>query len=176
MRPRWIGAAVATCAIAAALTAAVATRAASRRRAAGAVLDREPGLPASASPLPERAPEEPARPVHAAQEPVAQERAPEEPVRPAPARAVVPSGPAAPASVGGPERAPARARIEKGVLVVRVEPWAEVWIDGAPAGQTPVQVTVRTGAHRVLLKDDHRQKTVTVSVIAARETVIEEVW
>ena len=45
-----------------------------------------------------------------------------------------------------------------------------------PEGQTPVLTTVRTGAHRVLLEDDHHQKTIWVTVTAASETIIEEAW
>jgi serine/threonine-protein kinase len=151
-RPRWIGAAMATCAAAAALTVAIATRAASTEPPRP-ILDRAPEPPPPPrppAPVPYRAPDEPADD-EARPELV---RAPAEPPRP-------------PAT---------RPRLEKGGLVVRVQPWAEVWIDGVAAGQTPVQATVRAGVHRVLLKNDHTQKTVTVTVTASRETVIDETW
>jgi serine/threonine protein kinase len=169
-RPRWLGAAVATCAVAAAITAALATRAASTEQRAAEAGDREPGLAVQAPPpLPPPAPPPPVQPPPVPRSP---DRATEEVPRPERARAMDRSGPAV-----SPERPPTPSRrIERGGLVVRVRPWAEVWIDGVPAGQTPVQTTVRAGAHRVLLRNDHKQKAVTVSVTAARETVIEEVW
>ena len=187
-RPRWFGAMVATCAAAAAITAALATRAASREQPATEAGDREPGLaagpPMPRPPPPDRgspkppspdrgSPEPPPPPERGTPEPPPpSDRGTEEVPRPSRPRAADRSSPAA--SLERPP--PPSPRIEQGGLVVRVQPWAEVWIDGVPMGQTPVQTTVRAGAHRVLLRNDHKQKVVTVSVTAAQETVIEEVW
>ena len=166
-RPRLIGAAVATCAIAAALTAIVATRAASSERAAGAAIER-----AGPAPVPGPAP------------PAAHGPAPAPAPDPTPVLVTSPTrSPSVEARRPGPDGAPRsepprppRIRVERGALVIRVQPWAEVWIDGISAGQTPVQTKVSAGAHRVLMKNDRTQKTVTVLVTAAQETVIDETW
>ena len=63
-----------------------------------------------------------------------------------------------------------------GALRVVVLPWAEVWIDGKPQGQTPIRTRLPVGSHRVRLKNDATEKTVTVIVTAAKPAVIDETW
>jgi hypothetical protein len=63
-----------------------------------------------------------------------------------------------------------------GKLKVVILPWAEVWVDGKPLGQTPVLTKLAVGSHRVRLKNDVTEKTVTVIVTATRTTVIDETW
>jgi serine/threonine-protein kinase len=72
--------------------------------------------------------------------------------------------------------APQSAPPETGRLRVVILPWAEVWVDGKPLGQTPVHTKLSVGAHRVRLKNDTKDKTVTVTVTAAKTTVIDETW
>ncbi|HEU4732247.1 MAG TPA: protein kinase [Kofleriaceae bacterium] len=75
--------------------------------------------------------------------------------------------------------APGAARTEPvatGKLDVVVLPWAEVWVDGKPLGQTPVTAKVPVGTHRVRLKNDVKEKTVTVTVTSSRTAVIDESW
>jgi hypothetical protein len=92
--------------------------------------------------------------------------------------------PAAPADAGPPPDAavildastePPK-RIETGALAIYASPWALVWIDGVPRGETPVRARLPAGVHRVRLKNDTRDKTVTVTVTTAKETVIDESW
>jgi serine/threonine protein kinase len=73
-----------------------------------------------------------------------------------------------------PRERPAAPHAELGALVVHAQPWTEVWIDGAPVGRPPVRAAVRVGVHCVLLKRDGQQKTVTLTVPAAGETVIDD--
>jgi hypothetical protein len=49
-------------------------------------------------------------------------------------------------------------------------------VDGKPLGQTPVRTKVSVGQHRVRLKNDATEKTVTVTVTAAKPAVIDETW
>lgn len=63
-----------------------------------------------------------------------------------------------------------------GKLKVVILPWAEVWVDGRPLGQTPVLTKVSVGPHRVRLKNDVNEKTVNVTVTTAKTTVIDETW
>jgi serine/threonine protein kinase len=66
--------------------------------------------------------------------------------------------------------------VATGTLKVVILPWAEVWVDGKPLGQTPVRTKVAVGPHRVRLKNDATEKTVTVTVTAAKPAVIDETW
>jgi serine/threonine protein kinase len=66
--------------------------------------------------------------------------------------------------------------VATGKLNVVVLPWAEVWVDGKPLGQTPVTMRVSVGSHRVRLKNDSKEKTLTVTVTSARTAVIDESW
>lgn len=66
--------------------------------------------------------------------------------------------------------------IATGHLKVVILPWAEVWVDGKPLGQTPVRTKVSAGTHRVRLKNDTKEKTVTVTVTSAKATLIDETW
>jgi serine/threonine-protein kinase len=66
--------------------------------------------------------------------------------------------------------------VATGNLKVVILPWAEVWVDGKPLGQTPVRAKISVGPHRVRLKNDTKEKTVTVTVTAARTAVINETW
>ena len=70
-----------------------------------------------------------------------------------------------------------RAHIRTGTLKIVILPWAEVWIDGkALDKQTPVTVELAAGTHRVRLKNDSREKTVTVRISPGKTFVIEETW
>lgn len=61
-----------------------------------------------------------------------------------------------------------------GVLVVAVNPWATVWINGRSYGETPVQARLPVGRHRVRLINARGQRDVTISISAARSTLIEQ--
>jgi serine/threonine-protein kinase len=84
-----------------------------------------------------------------------------------------------PHDAGMPDAATKTARAEPvatGNLKVVILPWAEVWVDGKPLGQTPVRTKLSAGAHRVRLKNDTKEKTVMVTVTAAKTAVIDETW
>ncbi len=66
--------------------------------------------------------------------------------------------------------------VATGTLKVVILPWAEVWVDGKPLGQTPVRTKLSVGPHRVRLKNDATEKTVSVTVTAAKPAVIDETW
>jgi serine/threonine-protein kinase len=51
-----------------------------------------------------------------------------------------------------------------GTLVVIVKPWADVTIDGTPAGITPVTRTLRAGRHKVRLRNSELGKDTTTTV------------
>jgi serine/threonine-protein kinase len=66
--------------------------------------------------------------------------------------------------------------VATGKLNVIILPWAEVWVDGRPLGQTPVTTKLSVGTHRVRLKNDTTAKTVTVTVTSGKTTVIDQTW
>lgn len=81
------------------------------------------------------------------------------------AEARVPREPTTPASETAPNAAPEA----RGVLNVAARPWANVFVDGRPAGTTPVLgLSVSAGTHRVRLENDSlgASRTVTVDVPA----------
>jgi hypothetical protein len=53
------------------------------------------------------------------------------------------------------------------LLFVNARPWADVWIDGQPAGTTPLaNLRVTLGAHEIVWKHPHlgeRRQQVTVT-------------
>jgi serine/threonine protein kinase len=63
-----------------------------------------------------------------------------------------------------------------GQIVVRIDPWARVWIDDVEYGQTPVVAKVRAGRHRVRIEKLTKKKTVFVTVRTAKQSIIEETW
>jgi len=60
--------------------------------------------------------------------------------------------------------------------VVRVNPWANVWIDGVSYETTPVRATLPVGVHKVLLVADGHREKVSVTVTPAGESIIERKW
>lgn len=86
--------------------------------------------------------------------------------RAAPARASL--APSQPAALRGP-----RSDRALGTLIIAARPWAAVWINGKSYGETPVQVRLPPGRHRVQLANPRRSQTTTVAVTAARETLLE---
>jgi len=61
-----------------------------------------------------------------------------------------------------------------GTLIVAVRPWASVSIDGRRYGETPVHIKLPAGRHRVQLVNQRASRTVTVSIGAARSTLLEQ--
>jgi serine/threonine-protein kinase len=65
---------------------------------------------------------------------------------------------------------------QTGELVVRVLTWAEVYVDGSHKGQAPLRVTVPAGRRNVLLVNDDHRETITITVTANREAIIQKPW
>jgi hypothetical protein len=66
-------------------------------------------------------------------------------------------------------------RFAKGKLNIDAEPWADVWVDGARMGQTPLAGReVWEGTHAVRLAGPAGSKTLSVRVRAGRTTVVNE--
>ena len=60
-----------------------------------------------------------------------------------------------------------------GYLQIVVRPWADVFIDGRPAGQTPIsKLKVPTGRHRVLLRHPELAEKTTTAVIDSGKTTV----
>jgi serine/threonine-protein kinase len=89
----------------------------------------------------------------------------------APAAPVAPARPPAGAQHRGP---PART----GELAIIVEPWAMIWLNGKPRGQTPFRAPVPAGRYRVRLANDvvDRDEVVAITVEPDRTTTIERTW
>jgi serine/threonine-protein kinase len=92
------------------------------------------------------------------------------------ATAPSPPGKARDAAPGSASKVAAVASVATGSLKIVILPWAEVWIDGKPMGQTPLRTTLSAGPHRIRLKNDAKEKTVHVNVTPSRLTVIDETW
>ena len=60
-----------------------------------------------------------------------------------------------------------------GTLIVTSRPWADVWIDGKRYGQTPVQLRLPVGSRLVRLTNRRINHSFTVSISAARPTILE---
>ena len=80
------------------------------------------------------------------------------------------------------DRAGSGGRKEKdrtpGLLEVRVEPWAVVSVDGRGYGQTPADIKLSPGPHRVSLKNREAGKaeTVPVTIQSGRTTPLHRNW
>ena len=64
-----------------------------------------------------------------------------------------------------------------GTLLVRVEPFAEVSIDGVPAGPAPLQTQLSLGRHEVtLVGPAQRREVVEIKIVAGKKVVVERNW
>lgn len=64
-----------------------------------------------------------------------------------------------------------------GTLLVRVEPFADVSIDGVPQGPAPVQTQLSAGRHQVtLLGPAKRREVVEIQIIAGKKNIVERNW
>jgi serine/threonine protein kinase len=99
-----------------------------------------------------------------------------------PDAAPVPAAPADAAPQPRPERTSTGGRKEKdrtpGLLEVRVEPWAEVSVDGKRYGPTPADIKLSPGPHRVSLKNREagKSETVPVTIHSGRTTPLHRDW
>jgi serine/threonine protein kinase len=60
-----------------------------------------------------------------------------------------------------------------GILIVAINPWAAVWVDGKAYGETPIHVKLPPGTHRVRIANQRATRTLTVKIIAAKSTLLE---
>jgi len=119
-----------------------------------------------------------------APEPPTQRMAPETPLGAAPSPGAPdslpmprePDGPAVLDGAAAPHRAGEPAK--PGRLVVRVNPWAHVFVDGRAAGSTPVTRELSPGKHRVKLQNEDlgKNETVVVTIAPGRELLVERRW
>jgi serine/threonine protein kinase len=101
-------------------------------------------------------------------------RAAAAPVQPQPPVAATPPPPALPRR----DRVIVPGRARTGELAIIVKPWAMIWLNGKPSGQTPFRAPVPVGRYRVrLANDDVGQNEVTmVTVEPDRTATIERTW
>ncbi len=65
----------------------------------------------------------------------------------------------------------------EGTLLVKVLPFADVVIDGVEAGTSPVLKKLSVGAHTVLLVGpNNRTETISVTINAAKQTLVSRKW
>jgi serine/threonine-protein kinase len=81
-----------------------------------------------------------------------------------------------------PPRPPRRDRVVRvertGELAIIVRPWAMIWLNGKPSGQTPFRSAVPVGRYRVRLANDDvgHDEVTTVTVEPDRTATVERSW
>ncbi len=93
--------------------------------------------------------------------------------RPAAHVIVVPVQPSVPATHAPP---PVVRAVGEGSLLVQVDPWADVTVDGTPRGTTPVRLKLSAGPHRVTLANKTQKEDVTVNIVLDGTTKLERSW
>jgi serine/threonine protein kinase len=77
-------------------------------------------------------------------------------------------------------RPASQAPFDTGALTINVTPFAQVWIDdeSVSAGQTPLQLRLGVGPHRIRLINAglHKDTTVPVTITTKRAAAIDETW
>jgi serine/threonine-protein kinase len=65
-----------------------------------------------------------------------------------------------------------------GELAIYVRPWAMIWIDGKPAGQTPFAEKLPAGSHtiRIANEDAGKDETIPVTITADQKITIRRTW
>jgi serine/threonine-protein kinase len=146
---------------------------------------REPDGPQVAAPAPDAQPElaaTQAAPPDAASLDAGVAVASERPARPAPPPERMPAKPQpkpepAPRKPARPTaRAEGEAERAKGVLVVRVQTWAVVSVDGVRIGTAPLRADVAAGHHVIQIVKGPQSTTVNVNISANAETVVDKNW
>ncbi|HWO21742.1 MAG TPA: serine/threonine-protein kinase [Kofleriaceae bacterium] len=97
-------------------------------------------------------------------------RPPPWPAAPVPSRSLEDWAPRAGASQPAPRGS--------GELEIFVRPWAEIWLDGRPVGQTPFRQQLMAGRYRLRLEneDSGRSETLELVVTANQTTTIRRAW
>lgn len=75
-----------------------------------------------------------------------------------------------------PTPAPRPVKVRKGLIKVNTLPWAEVEIDGKAYGRVPIEASLRTGRHRVVLHNPTVGRKQTTVTIVAGEAVSVTRW
>jgi hypothetical protein len=76
-----------------------------------------------------------------------------------------------PLPVSSREAPPAARPVVMGRLNVNAIPWAEVWVDGQPIGQTPIgNIPISVGSHRLTFRHPDFGELQTVAIVTADET------
>jgi serine/threonine-protein kinase len=96
---------------------------------------------------------------------------------------VVDATPVIDAPVAKPEPAKRRVSVAakpvgKGWLVIRVKPWADVWIDGKRWSQTPFREQVPAGVHKLKLfnEDSKRTERIPITIKPDETLTVERNW
>ena len=129
-----------------------------------------PAAPPTAAPLVDPPATKPAPPA----DPRASKPAPSVALpTPAPAKPNAPPSAPAPIPVPPPSNPVVHA---DGVLVIRVHSWADVTVDRKSVGTAPLRVKLPAGRHEVNLTNADHNETITVTIGAKPETIIEKSW
>jgi hypothetical protein len=100
-------------------------------------------------------------------------------VREIAARVAAPSA-AGSASTGAPAQPVPAAPVKIGVgeLSVYVEPWAAVYVNGRPVGQSPYRAKLPAGSYSVRMKNEDvdKDETVIVTVSATSPATVRRAW
>jgi len=92
------------------------------------------------------------------------------------------SAPARSPAAAAPLPVPHRERIVRagrtGELAIIVKPWALIWLNGKPRGQTPFRAPVPEGHYRIRIANDDvgQDETTTITVVAGETSTIERSW
>jgi len=65
---------------------------------------------------------------------------------------------------------------ETGTLSVNAQPWAEVSVDGKSRGETPLELELSVGRHKVVLVYENQEVTQTVTIKAGRVEHLTHAW
>jgi serine/threonine-protein kinase len=94
-----------------------------------------------------------------------------------PSRLATAAAPAAKLAESAAERTRRPAPVKSGTLVIKVDPFAEVWIDGKQLGSTPLTHELAVGHYRVELRGPvGKRETVRVGIRAGRTARITRTW
>jgi serine/threonine-protein kinase len=104
------------------------------------------------------------------------------PVLPPPVPASPHGAPETPARIVEPARARAPVRRERatrtGELAILVKPWATIWLNGKPSGQTPFRGPVPAGRYQIRIANDDvgRDEVTTITVEPDQIATLERTW
>ena len=77
-----------------------------------------------------------------------------------------------------PNETTAPTKQDRGELAIYVNPWALIWLDGKPLGQTPLNQKVAAGRHRLRIANEDlgKDESLTVTITADQKFTIQRTW